>query len=184
MSLLEICSVVLSFVFLILLIRQNVWCWVFGITSSILSAILFYKGQLYSECVLYAIYALLGFYGWYVWGKENAKEDAVLPIRVSRVLSLIILGIPVSFGIGYLSLKIFEDASLAYLDAATSTFGLIATYLEAHKYLSAWVFWIVLNMTTAIMYYVKGFYLYAPLMLVYFVFSIVGFISWRKLVVQ
>lgn len=188
MTLLEVSSVIFSFVFLILLIRRNIWCWVFGIVSSILSAILFYKSQLYSECVLYGIYAILGIYGWYVWmqmvRQENAENDTVRPIKPKRLISLIILGVPLSLIVGFTSHKVFEDASLPYLDAATTTFGLIATYLEAHRYLSAWVFWIILNLTTAVMYYAKGLFLYAPLMVIYFLFSIVGYITWNKLIIK
>ena len=187
MTLLEITSVVLSFVFLILLIQRNVWCWIFGIVSSVLSAILFYQIQLYSECFLYGIYALLGVYGWYVWtephNNENSNENGVVqPIKIPRLFSLVIIGIPLSLLVGYISQKLFEDASMPYVDSATTTFGLIATFLEAHRYLSAWIFWIILNLTTAIMYFTKGIYLYAGLMVIYFIFSIVGYITWNKLI--
>ena len=97
---------------------------------------------------------------------------------------VLVIGVPLSIMVGYGSKQLLKDAALPYIDAATTTFGLIATYLEAHKYLSAWLFWIVLNLASAIIYYSKGWYIYAPLMMVYFGFSIVGFYSWRKLVVE
>lgn len=187
MSWLEICSVVLSFVFLILLIKRNIWCWPFGILSSLLSAILFYQGHLYSESVLYVIYTVLGFYGWTVWYynlRDSIATETVRPISLKRIGLYIMIGTPLALLLGYTSQRVFDNASLPYLDATTSTFGLIATFLEAHRYLSAWVFWIVLNLTTSVMYFIKGYYLYGPLMLIYFVFSIIGFITWRRLVVE
>ncbi len=182
MSLLEIFSVVFSLIFLILLIRQNIWCWVFGIVSSILSAILFYTIHLYSECVLYSFYAIFGVYGWMVWAKnDNTSSDNIItPIKGRRLLFFIALGLPMSLGVGYLSKTFLKDAAIPYIDAATSVFGLIATYLEAHRYLSAWIFWIILNFATAVIYFQRGLMIYGPLMLVYFVFSVVGYRQWRQ----
>jgi len=186
MSLLEISSVLFSLMFLVLLIRQNIWCWLFGIVSSILSAILFYSIHLYSECLLYSFYAVFGFYGWMVWAKSSneSEQKNISPIQPKRILLFIAIGIPLSMLVGYLSKSFLKDAAIPYVDATTSVFGLIATYLEAHRYLSAWVFWIILNLATAVIYFDRGLMVYGPLMLVYFVFSLVGYRRWSKLTAE
>jgi len=130
---------------------------------------------------------VFGVYGWLVWARsdtatfDNTKEgSAIKPIKGMRLLQFIGLGIPFSILAGYLSQSLLKDAAIPYIDATTSVFGLIATYLEAHRYLSAWVFWIVLNLATAIIYFNRGLMIYGPLMLVYFVFSIVGYRRWSQ----
>ncbi len=175
----EALSVVLSLVFLYLLIQRNIWCWIFGILSSALSVYLFYQSKLYSESVLYLCYTVLGAYGWYVWDKAETN-DRIIPIQSRQVLFALLIGSPLAIAVGILTRK-FTDAAMPILDAITSVFGLIATYLEAHKYLLAWIFWIILNCITIGLYYSRDLKLYAGLMIIYFIVSIYGYVSWRTL---
>lgn len=179
MNYVEVASVVLSLIFLYLLIKQNIWCWPFGIVSSVLSVYLFIDYKLYSEAILYVFYAVFGLYGWYVWNNDE-EEIGVKPFSIIHVLFGVIIGIPFTILVGYFAKK-FTDAAIPYVDACTSIFGLIATYLEAHRYMATWVFWIILNLVTTVVYYSRGLHVYAGLMVVYFVVSIYGYISWNKL---
>ncbi len=176
----EIVSVVSSLIFLYLLIKQNIWCWPFGIFSSVLSVYLFIEYKLYSEAVLYACYVVFGVYGWLVWQQDKQDEVKVTGFSITHLLFGFLVGVPLTILVGYLA-KRFTDAAIPYVDACTSVFGLIATYLEAHRYIATWYFWIVLNLVTTVVYYSRGLPLYAGLMLVYFVVSIYGYVSWRRL---
>jgi nicotinamide mononucleotide transporter len=74
----------------------------------------------------------------------------------------------------------YTDADKPYLDAFTTIFSFLATYLEAKKVLSAWVYWIVINGLTITLYYSKGLDYYSGLTVVYFVMSFVGYMRWKK----
>ena len=184
MDWIEIFAVLASLVFLILLIKQNIWCWIFGIVSSILSAYLFFTLKLYSESLLYVFYTLFGVYGWVVWARvKDELSTPILPPTTKQALLSLVAGIPTALLIGYLA-KRFSDAAIPYIDAFTSVLGLVATYLEAHRYLIAWFFWIVLNAASSLIYYSRGLSIYAVLMLAYFGMSIYGYFKWKKLLVQ
>ena len=47
----EILSVVFNLIYLVLLIKENIWCWPNGIIASILSVYLFVEAKLYSEAI-------------------------------------------------------------------------------------------------------------------------------------
>ena len=74
----------------------------------------------------------------------------------------------------------YTTAEKSYLDAFTTVFSFIATYLEAKKVLSAWIFWIILNGLSTYLYFSRGLNIYALLALVYFVISFYGYVEWKR----
>lgn len=183
----EVASVLLSLIFLILLIRENKWCWPFGIASSALSIALFIHIRLYSEAVLYAFYVAIGVYGWWVWTRNKPANDGeegvqTLPIiRLSFAKSFVALacGVAGAFGLGYFFWR-YTDAAKPAIDATTTSFSFVASFLEAHKVLSSWIYWILINGVSVWLYWNRGLELYSLLMVVYFAVSIYGLITWRN----
>ncbi len=172
-------AVLLSLIFLYLLIKENKWCWIFGIVSSLLSVYLFYQFKLYSETGLYIFYVLIGFYGWYVWDNNKDTEFQVGTWSWQKHVPIILIGAILSYGLGLFFLT-QTDAERTYVDATTTIFSLFASYLEAHKIFSTWIFWIIINGISIWLYYDRGLMIYAAMMVVYFVVSIFGFVDWGK----
>lgn len=179
--LLEIAATVLGLLFLILLIKENIWCWVFGGMSSFLSIILFYYSQLYAEAILYFYYVIIAVYGYFIWSRSRQKGKSLPITDISLIKSLlfVLIGGIVGLLLGII-LERNTDADLPYVDAQTTIFSFLASYLEAHKILSGWIFWIIINAITIGMYSFKGLYFYAGLMVVYFSLSVFGYFQWKK----
>lgn len=180
---LEILSVGLSLTFLILLIKENVNCWFFGISGSIVSIFLFYRIGLYAESILYFYYVIIGIYGYQLWGSENKSQLPVIDVPKNKHLSFLIIGTFCALCLGYI-LNTFTDASNPYLDAFTTIFSFIASYLEAKKILSGWYYWIIVNGVTLGLYLNKELYLYFALTLLYFTLSFYGLKTWKQKVVK
>jgi len=179
--LVEIGAVVTGLLYVILLMRENIWCWLFGIISSLLSIWLFWYSKLYAESFLYLYYVLMGIYGWYYWSK-HLKETDELKIRdytFQKTGFLILLGIIGTAILSFLFQK-FTDAARPLVDSATTIFAFIATYLQTQKILSNWLFWIVINGVSVWLYYDRGLNWYAGLMGIYLVLSVLGYIGWQK----
>ena len=174
----EILATATSLTYLILLIRQNIWCWPFAIISGFLSIYLFVESKLYSESILYGYYIVISVYGWWNWSRPRAPES-VVTWKGKFHLVTIPIGLLLSFGLGYV-FDTYTDAEKPYLDASTTIFSLIASILEARKILSGWAYWIVINGVTVGLYFSKSLDIYAGLMVIYFVMSIFGYIEWRK----
>ncbi|CAG5086216.1 nicotinamide riboside transporter PnuC [Parvicella tangerina] len=195
-TLLEWSSVICGLLYLILIIYEKIWCWFFGILGSALSIWLFYRTQLYSESILYIYYVIIGFYGWYIWSKKSiakAANDLDLstdskstevqesfkewPI-LHHLISILSCGV-LSLGVGYLFSN-YTNARSAYLDAFTTVFSFFASFLEAKKVVSAWLYWIILNGITIYLYDLRELDKYKLLTVVYFVASFIGFYQWNK----
>ena len=182
---LEIIAVGLSLTFLILLIKENIYCWFFGITGSLVSIFLFYRIGLYAESILYCYYVLIGFYGYQLWNsKANAQELPIIDVLSKQHFSYILIGVVTALCLGYF-LENYTEASKPYLDAFTTIFSFIASYLEAKKILSGWYYWIIVNGVTLGLYLNKELYIYFILTLLYFALSFYGLREWnRKIKIQ
>ena len=183
--LLELLSVIFGLIYLVLLIKQNILCWLFGIVGSVLSIFLFYHSKLYSEALLYSYYVVMGFYGYYLWSQKNndypnesislTVSDKGLFFHVFCVITTSVLALALAW-----FFDSYTDADWPYLDAFTTMFSFLATYLEAKKVLSGWVYWIVINGLTIGLYYNKDLDYYSALTLIYFIMSFVGYFKWKK----
>ncbi|MDP4844328.1 MAG: nicotinamide riboside transporter PnuC [Salibacteraceae bacterium] len=177
----EIASVVLGLVYLILVMMENIWCWIFGITSSVLSVYLFLEINLLSEAILYVFYAAVGVYGWVMWSRKKAGKTALVVRKwkwQNHAIALPI-GFALSAILGWI-MSSFTKSEMSYVDAHTTMFSFIASYLEAQKVLSAWFYWIVINGVSVWLYFTKGLNVYGWLMVLYFVMSFAGLYMWNK----
>ena len=176
---LEYSATFLSLTFLFLLIKENKWCWPFGIVSSLLFIYIFYQSQIYVEAVLYIYYVLIGIYGWHVWTDDKKDELQVTTWSWLKHIPIVFIGGLLSFGLGWF-FKTYTDGQRTYVDATNSIFALIASYMEVHKIFSSWIFWIIVNGITIWLYWDSNLKVASGMMVVYFVVSIFGFIDWGK----
>ena len=175
---LELFATITGLCFIILMIYQNIWCWPIGILSSIASIFLFYSSKLYMESILYLFYVAIGIYGWWVWN-HVAQKKAVSIATPRYHFSILLIGALLTAGIGWIN-DTYTDAARPVADAGSTIFSFIASYMEAHRILSSWVFWVIINLFSIWLYMDRGFKLYSGLMVLYFLLSVAGYLQWKK----
>lgn len=177
----EIFAVLLALGYLYYMVKENTICWIFGIANSLLSLVLMIRVGLYSESILYVFYVGVGIYGLLLWSKKDkkGKEIAITNNKPIHNVMLILIGAAGALGLGHL-FSTQTDAESPYFDATTTSFSFVASFLEAHKILSSWIYWILINGATIYLYFTKGLFYYTGLTVVYTVFSVAGLIAWRK----
>lgn len=177
----EVATVLCGLAFVILIIKEIAWGWLPGIVQSMLSVALFLEIGLYSEAVLYVAYIGLGVYGWMVWHKRaaNGKAFPVTNWDAQQWIRGLVIGTVAALGLA-MATHYLPNAQRPFIDAFTTTFALLATVLEARKKLPSFTMWIAINAVSVGLYYDRGLYVYAGLMVVYFALSVVGFVRWRK----
>ena len=120
-------------------------------------------------------------YGYVLWDRKE-KLNTELKISKKGILFhtlFVVVGIFAATILGFV-FKNYTNAENAYLDAFTTVFSFIASYFEANKIISAWLFWIVLNGVTIYLYTQRGLDIYMGLTVIYFVASFVGYVKWKK----
>ena len=176
----EILATTANLVFIILLIREKILCWPFGIAGSLLSIYLFVDARLYSEAFLYLFYALMGVWGWLRWHRQLEKNNnPIIRWDIARHLRILLVGSAVALGLG-VSVQFFSDAERPLFDAFTTTFSFIATYMEITKVLEAWGYWLILNLASIWLYQDRNLDIYAVLIGIYSIMSVWGFVTWQR----
>ena len=83
LSPLEAAGVLLGVLYLVLAIRESLWCWPAAFLSSVLTIVVMFGARLYSEAALNVFYAAMAIYGWYQWRYGGRGQGAPeLPIGV------------------------------------------------------------------------------------------------------
>src|SRR6185436_4626012 len=73
---LEIAAVAFTLVNVWLAVKENIWCWPFGIVGVVLYAVVNYQAKFYANAGLQIVYLVLSIHGWYEWlhGGVNRTE--------------------------------------------------------------------------------------------------------------
>ena len=176
----ELTAVLLAVAYLVLAIRQNIWCWFCAAISTAMYVYLFASANLYMESLLNVFYFGMALYGWTVWrgGKTGDEQPvSVWPIQV-HVYAIAII-IPVAAASGFLLAR-FTDAAYPYIDSATTFAAIWATFLVARKILENWWYWLVIDVVSVFIYWTRGLEATAILFVVYVVLIPIGLIAWTR----
>jgi len=178
----EVLGFITSLICVWLNIKANIWGWFWAIISSGISAIVFYKLQLFGDMNLQFFFIITAIYGWYQWryGKKDKKDEKLtitfLPHKFILIVTLANLG---CFLIIFFTLKQLRG-DFVWMDSITTTLSISATWLAARKYIENWMVWIITNILYVGMYFEKEAYLYTILYFIFLMMAIKGFIDWRK----
>jgi len=175
---LEILVVLTTLLYNYFLIKQYIICWLFGFLASLFGLIIFYEKQLIGQIILHVFYTIMAVYGWYIWGKSK-KQLAIIKWPIINHVYVIGSGILLTFVLGNFVLNKFTE-NVNFLDISITLFCFVATFKEAHKILSAWLYWIVLNVASMVLYLQSNLKIYALLMFIYTILSIKGYLVWKK----
>lgn len=180
MSSWEIVGVLFGIVSVWLTVRENIWCWPIGLVNVGAFIVVFWRAKLYADMGLQVVYVVLCLYGWWAWLHGGANAGVLRVERTPRwALGVAaFVGVGSTFALGAL-LYGHTDAALPYWDAGTTSFSLVAQWLQTRKWIENWWLWILVDAIYVGMYIVKHLYLTAGLYVVFLGLAVVGWRAWR-----
>ncbi len=177
-SIIESTAVFFSVLYVILAIKENVWCWGAAAISVILYIYICYSAQLYPETGLQFFYLLMAFYGYYQWNK-NDNSLKIQQWTITKHLFILLLGALLTFLMGFY-FSIYTNAAMPLVDSFTTVFSVFATYMVTKKVLGNWLYWIVIDAVSVYLYFSRDLHLTSLLFIVYTLIAIFGYFSWLK----
>lgn len=178
----ELLGAILSIVYLLLSIRQNILLWPVGILSAAIYMIVFYQTKFYADMGLNGYYFFISIYGWISWSKASRQDQQGMPVvRTGMVRGLILLTIILVLFLlmGYL-LDHFTDSPVPYWDAFTTAGSIVATWMLTKKIIEHWILWVIIDLVSLGLYIHRGLYPTAVLFAIYTTMAVVGYIQWKK----
>ena len=167
----------------VLAVRRDRRAWIFGALSSALLAWLAAGARLPLQAALQTAYVAFAVYGFRTWTREADAADAGR-VRILRWPPWRNGAALLAIGVGTLALAPLlarhADAAWPALDAAVTLGSLLATWMTARALLDNWVWWIVVDAASLVLYASQGLSFVALLYLVYMVIAMVGLRDWSR----
>jgi len=179
-SVTEAVGVAFGFAYVVLVIRQSVWCWPTGLANALLFVVVFFQARLYGATGLQVVYVALMLYGWREWSRSGEGG----PIVVSRTpgrwrLGLGLAGVAGGATLGLL-LRYRTDAALPFWDGGATSFSLVAQFMTTRKWLENWYVWLAVDTVYVGMYASQGLYPTAALYVAFLILAAMGLLEWRR----
>jgi nicotinamide mononucleotide transporter len=186
MNWLEGLAVATGFIYVILAIREDRWCWVAGFLSTLCYVVVCGFAGLWLQMGLQCFYVLLCVAGWRAWRETPQAPEISSPstpeLNIShwslRAQLLALAGTALFTLAGYFALT-HVGSEQPLLEAATTAGGLMATWMTARKVLENWPWWVVIDTATAVLYWRAEMPWTAWLYVAYAALAIVGWRQWH-----
>ena len=179
-SLVEWSAVGFGLAYLILAMREHIACWAMALISTSLFLWLFWQAKLMMESALQVYYIAMAVYGWWQWrGGNSGTEKAIQTLNIRQHLLICSSVALLTLGSGFW-LSAQTEAAQPFLDSFTTWGSIITTVLVAHKVLDNWLYWIVIDIASMILYANSGLWVTVILFALYVVLAVLGYAQWRK----
>jgi nicotinamide mononucleotide transporter pnuC len=194
---LEIIGVIFGFLSVWYARKGNIWVYPTGIISTMLFVYLLWHYVLWGDMLINVYYTVMSIYGWVLWAR-NAQDNIITISRTTPAdwKTATLLG-AFSFlfviGVYYLKPFIKNDFSMQgvtlgfhnflpteYVDVFTTAIFLVGMWLMAKRKIENWLFWIVGDLISIPLYYIKGMVFTSFQYLLFTIIAIMGYLEWRR----
>lgn len=194
MSYLEFFGTIAGGVAVWLSAKENIWSWWIGIVNVILFFFLFYQIQLYPDMFLQVFFLITNLMGWWQWkypkeGQENTSNELkISSLSRKNIVLLLALGMVFTGIFGsftqhlhqLLPLFFSKPSAFPYLDSFTTVMSIITTFLMIRKKVECWYLWLLIDLISTYMYFVKGVKFVGLEYALFCVIATFGAINWTK----
>lgn len=160
--------------------KRMLLCWPIVLAADIFYLAVFYQARLYSDALLQVFFVVFTLYGWWHWwrGVCTEGEVRVVPLSVQGWVAGLIAGAAGAVALGWVMVRI--GAALPHLDAALTSYSLVASWWQARKHTANWWLWIVIDGVYVGEYAYKDLWLTAVLSVGLVVLAVLGVRDWRR----
>ncbi|MGI8637532.1 MAG: nicotinamide riboside transporter PnuC [Segetibacter sp.] len=157
-----------------------------GILNTVIYIYISFSGHLLGEASVNVFYTIMSIYGWILWSKKDETNKTVLIIRYSNgkewILNLLffsILYVSIFTALSYLK-KNFAPGAIPAADAFASASAYTGMLLMARKKVESWYWWIVTNLASIPLYFIKGYVFISFQFVVLLIMAFAGLVSWHE----
>jgi nicotinamide mononucleotide transporter len=142
---LEMAGFITTLVGIWLTTRRLLVCWPVVLAADLIYLAVFYRARLYSDALLQIFFVAFTLYGWWHWWRGVREEGTVrvVPLGLRGWLAGLAAGAAGAVLLGWLMVRL--GAALPHLDAALTSYSLVASWWGARRHIANWWLWIVVD---------------------------------------
>ena len=165
---------------------ENIWVYPVGLISTIIYIFLSIEGHLFGEASVNLYYTIMSIYGWVLWLKKDKEAHYVVTVQfstrrewVQQLLFCTFFYIAIFSALTWLK-HAFYAATIPWADAFASSTAFTGMWLMAKKKVESWFWWIVTNIASIPLYFVKQYVFTSVFYFILFVMAVFGLLEWMK----
>jgi len=164
--------------------KENIWVYPSGLINTLFYIYLSFKGGLLGEASVNFYYTIMSIYGWIGWSKKDDNKNIVLQISASnkkewkeQLIFFSVFYLVIYTALSYLKTN-FAPEAIPWADAFASASAFTAMWLMTKKKIESWYWWIVTNIASIPLYFVKHYVFTSVYYFILLIMAIFGLMEW------
>lgn len=207
--LLELIAAIFGVISVVYAKKENILVFPTGIISTALYVYLLSQWALYGDLIINIYYTLMSIYGWYMWSRIIDDKQHHLPISRTNTIdklkafgiflftSIFVIAVYRHYNVMPNHLNFTESVNYAltnltagnledfrkitpFLDTFTTGIFFAGMWLMANKKLENWTLWIVGDLVSIPLYFVKGYGFTGIQYAIFLILAFQGYHAWKK----
>jgi nicotinamide mononucleotide transporter len=165
---------------------ENILVYPVGLVNTIIYIYLSLEGHLFGEASVNLYYTIVSIYGWILWAKRDQQHHNLVVITkatgrewVAHIAFFAAFYVAIFIALSFLK-KYFAPQAIPWADALASASAFTGMWLMAKKKVESWYWWIITNLASIPLYFVKHFVFTSVYYFVLLVMAFWGLAEWKK----
>ena len=165
---------------------ENILVYPVGLINTILYVWLSVEGQLFGEASVNLYYTVMSIYGWMLWTKKDKEQHIIVHVKFSdrrwwfyQLAFFATFYLAIFISLTYLK-RSFAPGAIPWADAFASATAFTGMWLMTKKKVESWYWWIVTNIASIPLYFVKHYVFTSVYYFVLLIMAVWGLMEWRK----
>jgi nicotinamide mononucleotide transporter len=180
---LEITAIVFGLLSVWFAKKNKIWVFPTGIINTAIYVYLLWKWSLLGDMMINFYYVVMSIYGWYHWTR---KKDNIVEFPISRMTlaekkwSLIIFVLTILFVVAVYTFFGKFTHWTSYVDTLVTGIFFVGMWLMARRKIENWILWIIGDIISIPMYFVKGYSFTSIQYLIFTIIAFYGYLEWKR----
>jgi len=164
--------------------KETIWVYPSGLINTLFYIYLSFKGGLLGEASVNFYYTIMSIYGWIGWSKKDDNKNIVLQISASnkkewkeQLIFFSVFYLVIYSALAYLKTN-FAPEAIPWADAFASASAFTAMWLMTRKKIESWYWWIVTNIASIPLYFVKHYVFTSVYYFILLIMAVFGLMEW------
>ena len=164
--------------------KDNILVFPTGLVSTLIYAYLLWQWDLLGDSMINVYYFVMSIYGWYHWTRKKGSQVefpiAVMNNKEKGIAFVLFTGTIIFVIIVYAYFNKFTTW-YSYVDTLLTGLFFVGMWLMAKRKVENWIFWIIGDVISIPLYFIKGYTFTSLQFLIFTIVAIYGYLEWKKI---